>query len=159
MIRSPDPKVVFTTSEVHAWTDGAIIAMAVKSGKSILGAFDDDAQYVNSERYYLSKVSAPGSPGYMKSTHPSPCRKLLLQTVIHNLIPALPNITISSVNPGLCTSRLARQFEFTWTIAGILYAAPRYVLSRTSEAGARNVTTAVVNCKDSNEVSLTSPVG
>jgi hypothetical protein len=39
--------------------------------------------------------------------------------LIRKLIPALPSTVIVSVNPGLCTSNLARQFQFSWSWQGL----------------------------------------
>lgn len=77
--------------------------------------------------------------------------------IVRSLIRVVP-YTVISVNPGLCTSNLGRNFKrpntFKWKMTGLVL----NFLSRTAEVGARNITTAVVNAQDSHEVGLPSLV-
>ncbi|ORX40650.1 hypothetical protein BD324DRAFT_606505 [Kockovaella imperatae] len=122
--KSTSPRVVFTTSEVHAWTDGKGIAKTAKEGNVIKGL---DA---------ISPVA--GFPRYMET-------KLLLQMSVRNLIQALPDITIIAVNPGLCKTSFGRHFGRSWTSPShwgtMLWMT---VIARTGEAGARNLIHAAV---------------
>ena len=77
----------------------------------------------------------------------------MLQMIIRRLIPAMPGFTIVSVNPGLCATRLARRRQFQWDYANVSQLIWNKLVSRTSEQGARNVTTAAILAKDSHEVS------
>ena len=50
------PKVIFTGSDVHYSADPTIIVSALSSNQSIWDAVNDEKQYVNEKRYFLSKV-------------------------------------------------------------------------------------------------------
>lgn len=56
MAKSEATRVVFTTSEVHAWADPSGIVKASKVG-SIIATMDDEKIYINPKRYTQSKVS------------------------------------------------------------------------------------------------------
>lgn len=64
----------------------------MRDGRSILTAVDDPELYQNEQRYFVSK--------------------LLLQLLVRRLIPALPDIVIASVNPGMCMTNLGRNVQF-----------------------------------------------
>lgn len=76
---------------MHGWADPTLIANAVNEGRSILEASDNEALYEGEKRYFLSK--------------------LLLQLVVRRLIPAMPRVVITSVNPGLCATNLSREVQ------------------------------------------------
>lgn len=96
--RSAAPHIVITSSEVHSWANPVPITAALNANRSILSDFDDRALYDGQDRYFVSK--------------------LLLQLIVRRLIPALPRIVITSVNPGLCATNLIRDISFT-TLAGL----------------------------------------
>jgi hypothetical protein len=75
---------------------------------------------------------------------------------VRRLIPAIPETAIVSVNPGLCSSGLTRDYKFEWNWPVIYGKAWRNFHARTSEQGARNITTAAVLPQDSHEVNLPS---
>lgn len=123
--KSPEPRLVFTSSEVHAWADPAPIAAAVQEQRSILAAMDDDAVFESEKRYFLSK--------------------LLLQLVVRRLVPALPRVIIASVNPGLCSTNLMREVKFNsmQDVYDVLPFLPVLPFMRGAGRGATIVTSAV----------------
>ncbi|BEJ11562.1 hypothetical protein CspHIS471_0200220 [Cutaneotrichosporon sp. HIS471] len=101
--RSAAPHLVITSSEVHGWADSSPIAAPLNAGRSILADFDEAALYNSQERYYVSK--------------------LLLQLVVRRLIPALPRVVITSVNPGMCSTNLMRDVNLS-SLADLLEVLP-----------------------------------
>ncbi|TXT10582.1 hypothetical protein VHUM_02087 [Vanrija humicola] len=86
--RAADPSLVIVSSEVHAWANTDFVRRHLSG---LVDAVDDPALYVNSERYFLSK--------------------LLLQLGVRRLIPALKGIRVVSTTPGLCRTGLARGYS------------------------------------------------
>ncbi|CAD6574708.1 MAG: hypothetical protein TREMPRED_001208 [Tremellales sp. Tagirdzhanova-0007] len=125
-------RVIFVTSEVHAWVHPATIATATKTG-SIIAAMNDETRLAKNHRIQYTES------------------KVLLQMIVRRLITAMPQTTIISVNPGLCQTNLQRSYSFAWNYAVLSSALWRWCLYRTSENGARNVTHAAVLGKDSSE--------
>jgi len=72
--------------------------------------------------------------------------------IIRSLIPLVPYHVVS-VNPGLCKSKLGRDFNKPANLQERMMVLVLGLLSRKAEVGARNITTAVVHAQDSYEVS------
>ena len=68
--------------------------------------------------------------------------------VIRHLIPAMPDVNIISTNPGLCYSRLGRNIEFKFTLAGITQVAWYMANARSAAAGARTIVWSAVEAPD-----------
>jgi hypothetical protein len=143
--KSASPRVVFTTSEVHAWAPSEPIANVLKEEGSIVNWADSEDKYDNTSRYFLSKVihvlSLCGDRYSLG--------QLLLQMAIRAMLP-LSTVNIVSVNPGLCRSNLGRDMQFSG-LKGIGTAIWFLTTARSPETGARNVTHAMF-AKDSYEV-------
>jgi hypothetical protein len=77
----------------------------------------------------------------------------VLQMLIRRLIPALPEIVIVSVNPGLCGTNLGRNFDMSFSLSKIPTMLWYISIMRKAEVGARNLTYASVVQDDSCEVS------
>jgi hypothetical protein len=73
--------------------------------------------------------------------------------LIRRLIPALPDIVIVSVNPGLCGTNLGRNFDMSFSLSKIPTMIWYISIMRKAEVGARNLTYASVVQDDSCEVS------
>ncbi|KAL1409138.1 hypothetical protein Q8F55_005965 [Vanrija albida] len=115
LLRAADPSLVIVSSEVHAWANTGFVERTQAQG-SLLRAVDDPAQYVNDERYFLSK--------------------LLLQLGVRRLLPALPGIRVVSTTPGLCKTGLARDYTEEEQAA-------MYGHARSARDGATVVTSAI----------------
>jgi hypothetical protein len=68
--------------------------------------------------------------------------------VIRHLIPAMPNVTIISTNPGLCYSRLGREIKFGFNLASIGMAMWFVMTARPASAGARTIVWSAVEAPD-----------
>jgi hypothetical protein len=75
--------------------------------------------------------------------------------IVRSLIAVVP-YTVIAVNPGMCTTNIARTFKRPNTLEQKMTDLILNSLSRTAEVGARNITTAVVKAQDSHEVRLPS---
>ena len=54
--KSASPAVIFTTSEVHAWTDGSGVAKAARGPGGVIKGMDAVSPLVGFPRYMESKV-------------------------------------------------------------------------------------------------------
>jgi hypothetical protein len=57
LVKAPAARVVFTSSEVHAWAPTDPIVQSVKEDQSVIGWFEDEKRYITATRYFQSKVS------------------------------------------------------------------------------------------------------
>lgn len=57
LVKAASARVVFTTSETHAWANTEPIATSLKEDQAVMKWVEDDVRYVNGTRYFQSKVS------------------------------------------------------------------------------------------------------
>jgi len=81
--------------------------------------------------------------------------KLLLQMALRHFIPSLPDVIVVSVNPGLCKSSLFRNSEISLSLSSIRFAISFALMARSTDAGARNLSGAMLNAKESHEAYFT----
>jgi hypothetical protein len=72
LAKSSAPRIVFTTSEVHAWVPEKSLNGVGEDG-TVLNFFDREREYVGMVQYMQSKVSRRGTPGRPITRGPTPC--------------------------------------------------------------------------------------
>ncbi|KAK8853147.1 hypothetical protein IAR55_003848 [Kwoniella newhampshirensis] len=129
--RSKSPQVLFTGSDIVFFGDETAIKNAFDQGVPFVKAFNDPDTYDNPNRYAHSK--------------------LLLQMMTRALMPALPDMVVINVNPGLARTNLGREFDLSFSFALIRMIIWFMVNSRSAAKAARSLTTAVAYGKESED--------
>jgi len=122
------PRLVVTTSEVHAWSK-----MAERHEDSIFDALKKDNKAYIDDRYQTSKlleVFAVRALAEKMSSGPHSNEKVIL----------------NCVNPGLCHSSLAKDIK---GIQGLFFGALKLAVARTTEVGSRTLVAGAVAGEES----------